>query len=269
MTDRKSIILGPLNVAGLGLEVAPYFNPLVLKKEYNVDYADYVSTEELRAKAALNPGAKNSEVPAIDYVWIPGKPLRSCIPNRKCYDYAVASHVVEHVPNVIGWLNDILVVMKNGATLALCVPDKRYSMDHYRRETTLGQLIGAWIEDRAIPTPSQVFDFLSQTYYDLGKRPAPYELGIDFEKVERHYSDLKALEYAFWTHNEKAYLDTHCTVWNPENFQKLFARLIEMKIMNVSMSEPVESAARGEFIVHLTKLGEPETVRPASTRAIE
>lgn len=260
--DRKEIVLSPLNMLGHGLEIAPYFNPLVLKSEYRVDYADYVSTEELRIKAAANPGAVNSEVPAIDHVWIPGKSLKLCMPEGKSFDYAVASHVVEHVPNVIGWLNDILAVLKNGATLALCVPDKRFCMDHYRRETTMGEMIGAWLESRPIPTAAQVFDFLSQTFYDLGKRPAPYDLGVKFEDVDRHYDDTKALEYAMWTLNTNSYLDVHCSVWTPASFTAIFDRLIGLKLLNVSMTKPVEANARAEFIVHLTKLGEPQTVLP-------
>jgi hypothetical protein len=266
--DRVQSIIQPLNMSGCGLEVAPYFNPIALKSKFNVLYTDYISTEEIRAKAATNPGAAGGvDVPEVDYVWTPGKPLRDCISDSKVFDYAIASHVIEHVPNVIGWVNDILSVMKTGAVLALCVPDKRKTVDFYRHETSLGELIGAWVESRPIPTPSQIFDYLGQTFYDVGVRPAPFDLGVPFEKVERPYSDVQALEYAVNCYNEQTYLDVHCTSWSPNSFTTIFQRLAAMGLVNVSVSEPLEPDATGwhEFIVHLTKLGEPRVKAPAPT----
>src|SRR5437879_5294850 len=121
--DRRQAVLAPLNVAGHGIEIAPYFNPFLAKSEFNIVYTDYVSTEDLRNKAAGNPTAVNRAVPEIDFVWKPGKPLKQCIGTAEPFDYALASHVVEHVPNTIGWLNDIFSILKDGAVLALIIPN--------------------------------------------------------------------------------------------------------------------------------------------------
>jgi len=261
MPSRSDIVLGPLDLSGRGLEVAPYFNPLILKSEHDVAYTDYTSTEVLRRKASENPGATGREVPAVDFVWTPGRPLQECTGER--FDYAVASHVIEHVPNVIGWVNDILSVMRQGAVLALCVPDRRMTMDFYRQETTVGDLIGSWIEHRAIPTPGQVMDFLSQSFRDTGVRPKPFERGVAFEDAPREYSDRQALDFAVFTHAENYYLDVHCTVWTPQKFVDVFDRLSKLGILAVDISVPTEHRDRGEFIVHLTKAGEPTVLPPA------
>lgn len=255
---RREKIIGPLNMAGHGIEIAPYFNPILLKSEFNVVYTDYISTEEIRAKAALNPGSVGAFIPEVDYVWTPGKPLRECISRDVSFDYAVASHVVEHVPNMIGWLNDILAVLKTGGVLALCVPDKEKSVDYYRSETTIAQLVGSWVEQRANPDPSQVFDYLSQTFYDVGVRPGPFELGVPFEEVERPYTDRQSLEYAMRSHADNSYIDVHATAWTAQGFCKTIRRLAAMGLLNVSVSEPYIPEAGGwaEFIVHLTKLGD-------------
>ncbi|WP_248310618.1 methyltransferase domain-containing protein [Devosia sp. Root105] len=256
------MVLGQLNLEGRGLEVAPYSNPLLLKGEHNVAYTDYASTEILREKASRNPGAVGREVPAVDFVWSRGVPLSECTNER--FDYAVASHVIEHAPNVIGWVNDILSVMRPDAVLALCVPDKRRTMDYYRRETTLGELVGNWIENRTIPTPAQVMDFLSQSFRDVGVRPQPFEQGLVFEQVPREYADQQALDFAVFTHNETYYLDVHCTVWTPESFVDVFSRLTALGIFAIDIGTPVENCERDEFIVHLTKRGEPSVLPPSA-----
>ncbi|WP_395662024.1 hypothetical protein [Aestuariivirga sp.] len=263
INDRRLQILSSLNILGAGLEVAPYFNPVLLKDECSVKYVDYVSTDELRKKAAMNPGANGREVMEVDYVWTPGRLLSSCIGSDVSFNYAVASHVVEHVPNVIGWLNEIMEVMRVGGTLALCVPDKRFSCDFYRRETEMSDLIGAWIERRSIPSPSQVYDFTSRGIYYEGNSSV---LSLPFNQARRAYTDEQALSYALWTHTENQYLDVHCTVWTPDGFLASLRELNELGILNIKLSDPIVEPERAEFIIHLTKLGEPKMTLPQSSK---
>jgi hypothetical protein len=91
-----------------------------------VRYVDCIDNDTIIKKAAENPGSVGREIPRIDWVWTPGKRLRSCIPAHVAFDYCVATHVMEHVPDTIGWLNQILEVMHDGAVLALALPDRRY-----------------------------------------------------------------------------------------------------------------------------------------------
>ena len=168
--DRYEVLTAPLKLSGTGLEIAPYFYPLLDKARHDVRYVDCIDNDTIAKKAAENPGAIGREIPRIDWVWTPGKPLRSCIPADIVFDYCVATHVMEHVPDTIGWLNQILEVMRDGAVLALALPDRRYTMDHYRRETTLGDVVGNWISAPSRPTGAQIVDFLSQSFYDTRAR---------------------------------------------------------------------------------------------------
>jgi SAM-dependent methyltransferase len=45
------------------------------------------------------------------------------------FDYAVSSNVVEHTPNTIKWISDIVEVLKPRGVLLLIVPNKNASMD--------------------------------------------------------------------------------------------------------------------------------------------
>jgi hypothetical protein len=150
--DRYQVLTAPLTLSGTGLEIAPYFYPLLDKAKHDVRYVDCIDNDTIAKKAAENPGATGREIPRIDWVWTPGKPLRSCIPADIVFDYCVATHVMEHVPDTIG---QIFEVMRDGAVLALALPDRRYTMDYYRRETSLGDVVGNWINAPSRPTSAQ------------------------------------------------------------------------------------------------------------------
>jgi hypothetical protein len=269
--DRYEVLTAPLKLSGTGLEIAPYFYPLLDKARHDVRYVDCIDNDTIAKKAAENPGAIGREIPRIDWVWTPGKPLRSCIPVDIVFDYCVATHVMEHVPDTIGWLNQILQVMRDGAVLALALPDRRYTMDHYRRETTLGDVVGNWISAPSRPTGAQIVDFLSQSFYDTRGQPGArmFDLSQPFAVAPRHYTDEQALEFAALSHREGTYLDVHCTVWTPASFVDVMSRVVGMGLMNVEMSTPVErnpDSSWDEFIVHLTRLGEPRVSRDLLTK---
>ena len=264
--DRYEVLTAPLKLSGTGLEIAPYFYPLLDKARHDVRYVDCIDNDTIAKKAADNPGAIGREIPRIDWVWTPGKPLRSCIPADIAFDYCVATHVMEHVPDTIGWLNQILEVMRDHAVLALALPDRRHTMDFYRRETTLGDVVGNWIHAPSRPTSAQIVDFLSQSFYDTREDGRRFDLSQPFAAAPRHYTDDQALEFAANSNRQGNYLDVHCTVWTPTSFVDVMSRVVGMGLMNVEISKPAQrdpETGWDEFIVHLTKLGEPRTSRHA------
>lgn len=258
--EFKRAILAGMDTSGRGIEIAPYFYPMILKTEMDVRYVDCVCTEELRAKAAKNPEAVGREVPEVDYVWTPGKPLRDCIGQTEFFDYAIASHVLEHVPNPIGWLNEILSVLKIGAKFAIVLPDKRASGDCLRNETTAAQLMGWWMEQRHIPTPGQIFDFLAHSVERIDGEPFAFPGPFPSGDLKRSYSDHDALNFMTWSYTKSAYLDVHCTVWTPDFFTATMRQLVDIGVLNVSISEPMSQPT--EFAVHFTKRGEPAIPAP-------
>ncbi len=110
------------------------------REEGDIRYIDHATTEQLKIKYAVNDGHDISEIVDVSYVW-DGGGLRKAIPDAVTFDYALASHVVEHVPDVIGWLNDIGTVLKPGGLIGLAIPDKRYTFDVLRDVSTVAQLI--------------------------------------------------------------------------------------------------------------------------------
>ncbi len=237
----------------VGLEVSPYFNPLVLKSEHeNIYYTDYVSTEELREKAKLQPHVGPSDVVPIDFVWNPDKTLKESAPQGLQFDYAVSSNVVEHTPNTIKWISDIVEVLKPRGVLLLIVPNKNASVDKFRPKINVGDLVDAWLRDIYIPSPRQVFEYLSHGF-DMGK---PHKT---LESSSRSYNDTKAIEFAVWAATENKYLDAHTFSYTPEEFVSVFRKIADLGILNVDVSEPEMGLDGKEFLVYVTKRGEPDT----------
>jgi len=259
-------VLAPLDVNGRGLEVAPYFNPVTDKSVMDVAFTDVICYSEIKRKAFENPGGRDKIVPEIDFVWWPGEELCNCIPGDEIFDFAVASHVMEHVPNPVGWLNEILAVMRDGAKLAIILPDKRVNMDYFRQETTPGQMLGWWAEQPAVPISGQIYDFLSSTYQTREGGAPAFKDGVSPADLDRCYSNDKALEYLLWSHNEAEYIDIHCTVWTPDSFVSVMRHLSSIGVMNVDVSDPITQTV--DFAVHLTKRGSPRIAKPLATSLV-
>ena len=66
-----------------------------------VDHADQAA---LRAKYADDANVPAEQIVPVDAVW-GERTLAECFPGET-FDYVIASHVIEHVPDVIGWLAD-------------------------------------------------------------------------------------------------------------------------------------------------------------------
>ena len=256
--------LSRLRPEGSGLELSPYFEPFLAKSEYNILYTDYIGTDEIRAKAAQNPGLEGREVPAVDFVWTPGRPLIECAPPNVQFDYAIASHVMEHVPNPVGWINDVLTVMKTGGRLALFLPDRRRTSDYFRQETQYHQLVQWWIEQPVVPTPGQVLDFMSLAFEHRHGLDIPWAELDGGKTLPPFYNTNFALDAAILVHNEMHYVDVHCSVWNAETFKGVFDKVVEAGLLNVTV-EVTGDLGSSEFLVILTKLGEP-AVRPPGRR---
>lgn len=252
---RRAFVTGHLPMQGCGIEIAPYFNPMIDRSKYDVFYVDCIDNDEIQRKAGENPGAKGRYVPRIDAVWVPGKRLSECVGGRR-FDYAVASHVMEHVPNPLGWLEEILECVEVGGRVAIMLPMRTKSMDYYRQNTTFGQIVGWSIEKPSRPTPTQVMDFLSQSFHHRGEDVVEGAMP-PFERAERHYSDRDALTYANFVWDQKHYLDVHCSTWTPETFVEIFSRLRRVGLLSCEVVGPFTGfpgATSAEFLAFLEKV---------------
>lgn len=219
--DRRTALLADLNLqATRGLEIGPLTAAVVSKEEGRVEYIDHLSTEELRKKYAQETTIDVNKIPVIDHVLEEGKLPRHLIGGD--YDYIIASHVFEHLPNPLGWMRDCASILRPGGCLALVVPDKRFTFDYSRTLTTLAEWIESDLLDQRRPSPRQIVEAATcSARLEAGitwqRAPKPDELAGSGADVDA-FGLLKAEEGC------RDYLDVHCTVYTPSTFLQLLAR---------------------------------------------
>jgi SAM-dependent methyltransferase len=255
---RRSLILQGLDLGSkVGLEIGPLASPVVQKHQGSIYYVDHCSLEEISQKYfGQVPAEKLQE---IDFVW-DNRPLSNVVQN-KTFDYIVASHVIEHVPNVIGWLSEIENVLKEDGILCLAIPDKRYTFDIDRQLSTAGQLIEAYYLGRKVPSLSQVFD-----NYTLARKVDKDELwrGSATSIEEFEYLHPRGAVWDFMDRTSRGeYVDCHCWIFTPQSFLAALEALRSYELTKLTVTAFWDTLPyQHEFIVQLRRGMPPVPRRP-------
>jgi hypothetical protein len=211
--DRRSSILGDLDVRTLrGLEIGPLHNPLVRKSEGTVYYVDHAKTKVIE-KTNRNPRHLGCDVADIDIVW-GDRPLGQLVPYAM--DYVVASHVIEHVPDMIGWLLDLEGALTPDGVICLAIPDRRFTFDLNRPESTTGEFVEAYLLRARRPPARHVFDQVAMQV-PLPKDDA-WKDGLFLQLPPREDYLPGAHGLAQRVAKSADYIDAHCWVFTPQSF---------------------------------------------------
>ena len=249
--DRRDKALLGLDIAALrGLEIGPLHAPMVRRHEGPVLYVDHATAPELKAKNRGNPHCDVEAIVEVDAVW-GERTLKQCLDGRQV-DYVIASHVIEHVPDLIGWLGEIEETLVAGGQLRLMVPDKRYTFDLFRRSTSLADLLVAHLLGARRPGLQQLVDCALNTVHaesDMVWRGAVSRADLDDNDGA---ASALAMGRRFLESGD--YIDVHCWVFSPKDFARLFGRaarcgLIRFRCIRAFDTEPGQI----EFVVHLEK----------------
>jgi methyltransferase family protein len=197
-----------------GLEIGAMDLPFVESGEGNCDFADFRTTDELREEAGRIAGHNPEFVIDVTYN------LRHGYEDiTRTYDWIAASHVVEHVPDLISWFDNLHSKLKEGGVLFLVVPDKRFTFDYHRNTTNLADVVSAHQQKLRTPSFRQVFDHYFYTTNQID--PAQIWQGVHPGPAFRNYlAALARAENALAT-----FEDAHCSVFTPESFNELMNEL--------------------------------------------
>lgn len=234
-----------------GLEIGPLARPLVDKRQgHRVKYVDHDATDALKARFAIDPNVRVDDIVDVDYV-ISGEVTILDIVHEK-FDYVLASHVFEHVPNPIRWLQEMYELLNPGGRLALIIPDRRFTFDIIRPQTSLGEMLEAYYCRRKRPTFRDVFD---QNYYWRNVDVPQAWLGQFNPWTLKPPLDQDAtLSYAQTVLETSEYVDVHCTVVSDTEMHFLFSSLVaydltKFRVANFLPCEPNDN----EFFLILEK----------------
>lgn len=249
--SRRDKILADLNLTDLqGLEIGALASPVVSSVEGDIFYVDHADTETLKRKYAAQPTVDVSSIVHVNAVW-GASSLQDCIgPDRKV-DYVVASHVIEHVPDLVTWLAEVRSVLKPGGTLRLVIPDRRYTFDYLRFETHLHDVVDAYLRRTRIPLPRLIMEH-NHLIRDVDCAAA-WRGDLDPATLRPLATPGAALEAAADALYKGTYYDTHCWVFTPISFAGLCREMAELDLLPFTCARHLETAHNEiEFFVHMS-----------------
>jgi SAM-dependent methyltransferase len=194
-----------------------------------VKFADYSTTQELKARAALHRHHSADFVVNVDYV------LRdvgwTAVPED--FDWICASHVIEHVPNMVGWLRTLAAKLNNNGVLFLVIPDRRYTFDIHRPETSLGKILVDYYFDRRTARVEDIFDAM---YYSDAVDPVSawsktIRSGERNTPVNIHTVLQRTLA------SIHTYIDVHCNVFTVLSWQEILNAIIALQLIPFVIAE--------------------------------
>lgn len=250
LPERQTLILSRIKADGLGLELGPSHAPLFPKSQgFRVQILDQGTKEELTERLR-GEGVDVTAIEEVDFVW-KGEPYAELTGLRHGYDWVVASHVVEHTPDLVGFLRDCSSVLKDEGVLALIVPDKRFCFDSLRSTTSLAQVIDAHhAPSRCQHSKGALAEALLNTALRDG-RNGWFETDLPIQ----NYRLVNSLEAAIASQrDDQPFRDIHRWCFTPTAF-----RLVVQDLHDLGYTDLVEShfqkVAPGEFFIFLSRGG--------------
>lgn len=142
---------------GSGIEIGALQRPIELNPAYcSVTYLDHFSASQLRERF---PELGDEEITSPDVICDVVASGLSCIQDGRL-DFVIASHLLEHLPNPLGFLLECHRVLRVAGVLLLIVPDKNYTFDKDRERTPIAHLIDDLKNNTTAVDEEHVIDFV-------------------------------------------------------------------------------------------------------------
>lgn len=236
-----------------GLEIGPLDAPTVLSEAHEMSYVDLVPREELVEFYASDEAVDTDRIPEVHHVMRRADGTTGTLGETVTdgpYDFIVANHVMEHVPDLIGWLRETAELLVEGGRLLLSIPDRRYTFDALRPPSTTGQVLAAHDAGASRPGVAAVFDqnrnhcgLTPRELWD-GQVPTPADRVNTFEHVISQVEAVRAGEY----------VDTHVWCGTPDELAELFEDLDRLGLMPYDVDTIVPTPRpTNEFFVVLVR----------------
>lgn len=259
MLSRNDRILSLLDRGMRIIELGPSHAPIVPKADgWDVRIVDHAPREELVEKYEGHSGVDTRRIEEVDVVWTNGA-LHDAFPatGHGTFDAVVASHVIEHVPDLLGLLASLERLLRPGGVVTLVVPDKRLTFDFFKPLSTTGDVLSARRGNAERHSRKTRFD---DAAYSVSSRG---EICWSGESVRdlAFFSSLEQAKAIFETPGvtpEDPYVDCHAWRFTPSSFELL---MLELRALGET-SLIVESVVPGEgcefFAVLRTGVRAPE-----------
>lgn len=259
--DRNEFLLRGIDRAtAYGIEIGAFYNPIAPKAAgWNttiVDFTDQaglLQTATTHSHPAIRDMAGNIE--PVDVVWRDVRLDEACLRGRPDgFDYLIASHAIEHLPDIVTFFQQVSALARPGFVLSLAVPDCRMTFDFFRPLSTTGEALRAYRERRTIHTPENMFESwaymanLEGTGAWLPGGFGALTLPVPLPQAYDNYSNYLRR----CTEGTQTYVDAHCWIFTPNSFQLMVLELQALGLIDFAVTE-IEPGDGSEFLVQLRK----------------
>lgn len=264
--DRKALLLKHIDPATPGIEIAPYFNPVLAKRDgHPVLTLDVFDTATLRERALKDRNIPDSRIDEIEEVDIVSDACSlgesiTRMGRAGQFGYVMSSHNFEHLPDPIRFLQGCSIALQPGGIVSMAVPDCRACFDHFRMPTRLSDWLRAYHERHDQPSPESIFDMAANMaeYFRDGVPATGCDIRFDDPSRFLPRNDLRSAyaEYRSQLAAKQPYRDTHVTVTFGVALENLLSDLRFLGLIDLDVIEVTETLGL-EFFVHLRKPATP------------
>ncbi len=227
--SREDLLAKFINKQGKGLEIGPSHNPLAPKRKgYQVDIIDHLSQQELLIKYQ-DHGVDLSKIEEVDFVW-KGEKYTQLTQKKDHYDWIIASHVIEHSTDFIGFINDCAELLNDKGVLFLIIPDKRFCFDHYRPVSGLGQIIDRHLQANTIHSPGVVAEYFLNVVSKNNYPCWDINSSGDFKFIHTLKEATQAMNNVI---KNQVFLDVHAWCFVPHSFRLMIHDLNNLGLINL------------------------------------
>ena len=225
-----------------GIEIGPSYRPTFAKSEgWNIATVDHCSKEDLVNKYRAEKIDEKfiSNIEEVDFVWT-GQTYSELFNGKGKFDYIVASHVIEHAPDLLMFLKETSDLLVNSGYLLLAVPDKKATFDFFRPNSTIGDVIIGHLNPSLYDVKALLDEShlrcelngaiawnreVSMNHLNIGQLPIPTNpISAVHENIRKSLleKDLKPTGYR----------DAHRWVFTPETLQDIVGVLNSMNLID-------------------------------------
>lgn len=223
------------------LEIGPFNNPAV--RTPSTQYFDTLSAQDLRSRAR-QIGIDDANIPDIH--WVDSNGDLSVVTEK--FDICVSSHAIEHQPDLVRHLVDVERLLVLGGRYFLAVPDRRFTFDHFLKESNIAEVLDAHEERRRIHTLRSVIEHRALTTHNDA---AAHWQGLHGDPICDHKRVQLALEEYEST---SGYIDVHAWIFTFRTFRTVVETLTSLGLINLRLERLYPTLyGSNEFYAVLTR----------------
>ena len=228
-SQRAATLLAGIDRSARLLEVGASYSPVAPRSDgWKAAIVDHAPRKVLVEKYSGEPDVWVERIEDVDFVWTEGT-LADAVPTSEhgSFDVLVASHVIEHTPNLVAFFSAAQCILRSEGVIVLAVPDKRFCFDYFRPITLTADVLDAHDARRTRHTRRTGYAQWAYTVLNNGEG-AWGQHKLEALRFANSFSVAMAKLDELSEAASAAYVDLHSWTFTPNSFQLILLELARL-----------------------------------------